>query len=112
MRERRDGPEIHDAKVDLAWAEGRLSRIEASRTTASIRFAGVVGDGMSTRSDKQHGKSRAVKAACLQPTLREKSSRAAWDVGGVHSTDEAGESRPRKGTLVSGCGRSGTGGGD
>ncbi len=59
----------------LKWtgaADRRLVWVEASRTTASIRFAGVVGDGMSTRSDEQHGKSRAVKRLYLQPTLREK----------------------------------------
>lgn len=103
MCERRDGPERHDAKVDPAWTGGRLSWVEASRTTASTRFAGVVGDGMSTRSDKQHGKSRVVKRPELQPTLREESSRAGRDVGGAHGTVEAGESRSRDGALVSGC---------
>ena len=71
MRERRDGPERHDAKADPAWTGGRLPWIEASRTTASICFAGVVGDGMSTRSNGQHGKSRQAKAQDLQPVLRE-----------------------------------------
>ena len=72
MRERRDGPERHDAETDPAWTGGRLPWIEASRTTASICFARVVGDGMSARSNGQ----REVppgRGTCqdLQPVLRE-----------------------------------------
>jgi hypothetical protein len=56
-REHRDGPERHDAKADPAWTGGRLARIERfNRTTGSIRFAGVVGDSMSSRINEQHGK--------------------------------------------------------
>jgi hypothetical protein len=56
-REHRGGPERHDAKADPTWSGGRLVRIERFNwTTGSIRFAGVVGDSMSSRINEQHGK--------------------------------------------------------
>ena len=54
--EHRDGSESHDAKADPAWTGGRLVRIGGNWATSPIRFAGVVGDGTSTRNDGQHGK--------------------------------------------------------
>jgi hypothetical protein len=69
MREHRDGPERHDAKADPAWTGGRLPRIGHKRTTSPIRFAGVVGDGMPTRSKGQHGKPQRWDGT--QPEARE-----------------------------------------
>ena len=66
-REHRDGPEIHDAKADPTWTGGRLLQIGRIWTTSPIRFAGVVGDGMSTRSNGQHGKP-VVMAESAWPT--------------------------------------------
>ena len=67
MREHRDGPEKHDAKADPAWTGGRLLWIGRRRTTSSICFAGVVGDSMPTRSNRQHGKPAGV-ADSARPT--------------------------------------------
>jgi hypothetical protein len=55
--EHRDGPERHDAKADPTWRRGRLARSgRGLDDDGPFRFAGVVGDGMSSRSSGQHGK--------------------------------------------------------
>jgi len=68
MREHRDGPERHDAKADPAWTGGRLLWMGRNWTTSSIRFAGVVGDGMPTRSNRQHGRSVCGGWLSARPT--------------------------------------------
>jgi hypothetical protein len=89
MREHRDGPERHDAKADPAWTGGRLARVGRARTTDSTCFAGVVGDGMSTRSNGQHG--RPASGGQLSAPAHSRLGRLATaGVGGVHSTIEAG----------------------
>jgi hypothetical protein len=60
VSEHRGGPERHDAKADPAWSGGRLVRTGDHWTTSSVRFAGVVGDGMSTRNNEEHGKPASV----------------------------------------------------
>ena len=79
---------MHDAKADPTWTGGRLVRIGRDRTTSPARFAGVVGDGMSTRNDGQHGKP-VVGGRVGSATGRE-GVRPQAGGGGARSTDEAG----------------------
>ena len=58
------------------------------RTTVSIRFAGVVGDSMSSRINEQHGKPAWVATSARPP-----GASGAWPQaggGGARSTVEAG----------------------
>ena len=88
--ERSAGLETFNVGADPAVSGGRpWSQTSGERTDPALRSHRGSGDGMSAHGDRtQHGKpQRWVR----DPTGRPRGTgRAAWGVGEVHSTEEAG----------------------